>query len=164
VEKPDSLPLPRVDPVRGVFITSRRDEIQLSDKPVSGLIYERLLKEGKPKIPMVEVTLVGGRKQLEPHPGHEGYLALLEEWQEQAYLRMIKYLFTVGVKGQPPQSFVDEHLAFFPGSSEPDLKYLWVCSFVPDDDIEPLTQAIMGKSIPTAEGLQESADSFRHKG
>src|SRR5258706_10690513 len=94
--------LPRVDAARGVFITSRGDEIELSDKPVSALVVERIQAEGKPKIPMIEVSILG-RKQSEPHVGHEGYQARLKEWESESQIALMRYLFVVGTKGQPPQ-------------------------------------------------------------
>lgn len=156
--------LPRVDAARGIFVTSRGNEIQLSPNPVSALIVERLQAEGKPKIPMIEVLLLGKHKQLEPHVNHEGYQARLKEWQEEAQLKLIRYLFVVGTKGQPPQEFIDEQSPFFPGASEAEMKYLWVASQLPDDDMADFTEAIMGRSLVTAKGLDESADSFRREG
>lgn len=158
VETLGSLPLPRVDAIRGVFITSRKDEIQLSDKPVNGLVVERLAQDGKPSIPLVEVKLVGGRKQFEAHPGHEGYKAQLAEWQQESRIRILKYLFCLGVKGKPPQEFVDEHYNFFPNATELEMKYLWIASLVPDDDIDPLTEAIMGRTLPTTKAVDEVAN------
>lgn len=152
------LKLPRVDPARGVFITSRNEEIQLSDKPVSSLIVERLQQEGKPKIPMIEVTLMGKHKQMEPHVGHAGYQALLAEWQADAQMRVLRYLFVLGTKGQPPQSFIDEQSTFFPNASEQDYKYLWIASRLPDDDMGSFTEAIMGQTLPTAKGVEEVAN------
>lgn len=154
--------LPRVDVARGIFITSRNEEIELSDRPVSSLIVERLQAEGKPKIPMIEVTILG-RKQAEPHPNHEGYKALLIEWEVESQLKLLRYLFTVGTKGQPPQAFVDEQLPFFPNATEQEMKYLWVASRLPDDDLGAFTEAVMGRSLPTPAGQQESADSFRRE-
>jgi hypothetical protein len=149
-----------VDPVRGVFITSRGEEIQLSDRPVSALIYERLQNEGKPKIPDIEVTILG-RKAKEPHPGHPGYLARLAEWESESQLAVLRYLFTVGTKGTPPPEFVEEQRPFFPTATDLDMKYLWVASRLPDEDMALFTEAVMGKSLVTAKGLEESADSFR---
>lgn len=157
----NSLPLPRVDVARGVFITSWGTEIQLADRPVSALIVERLQSEGKPKIPMIEVTLMGKHKQLEPHPNHPGYLARLEEWQADAQMALVRYLFTVGTKGAPPQEFIDEQVSFFPNATAQEMKYLWVVSRLPNDDMSALTEAILGQSIPTPKGLEEVADSFR---
>lgn len=152
------LTLPRVDPTRGVFITTRNEEIELSDKPVSALIVERLQQEGKPKIPMIEVTVLGKHKQLEPHAGHPGYLAMLAEWQADAQMRVLRYLFVVGTKGKPPQSFVDEQATFFPNASDVDMKYLWIASRLPDDDMGAFTEAIMGRTLPTTKGVNEVAN------
>lgn len=155
--------LPRVDAARGVFITSRGEEIELSDRPISSLIVQRLQSEGKPKIPMVEVTLLGKHKQLEPHPGHEGYVARLKEWEEESQLAVLRYLFVVGTKGQPPAEFVEEQRGYFPSATDSEMKYLWIASRLPDDDMGAFTEAVMGRSLPTTKGMQESADSFRGK-
>lgn len=156
--------LPRVDVERGVFITSRNEEIELSDKPISALIVQRLTQEGKPKIPMVKVTLLGRHEQLEANPNHPGYVAQLAEWETEVSIRILKYLFTIGVKGKPPQSFIDDHLSFFPDASDLDLKYLWVSSLVPEEDIDAITEAIMGRTLPTNKGVAEAAKSFRGNG
>lgn len=157
----NSEPLPRVDIERGVFITSRNEEIELSDRPVSALIVERLQAEGKPKIPMIEVTVLGKHKQLEPNADHPGYLAQLKEWEAESQLRLLRYLFTVGTKGAPPQEFIDEQAPFFPNATEQEMKYLWVASRLPDDDLGYFTEAVMGRSLPTPKGQQDAADSFR---
>lgn len=149
---------PRVDPRRGVFITSRGNEIELSDHPISAMIVQRLSQLGKPKIPMIEVTLMGKHKQLEAHPHDEGYLALMEQWREEAELRTGTYMFNTGVKGQPPQDFLDEHVPLFPDASPAELKYLWVCSMLPTDDIIPFTEALVSRAAPTTKGLEEAAN------
>jgi hypothetical protein len=150
--------LPRVDVARGVFITSRNEEIELSDKPVSSLIVERLQQEGKPKIPMIEVTLLGKHKQLEPHVGHAGYQAMLAEWQSESQMRVMRYLFIVGTKGTPPQAFVEEQMTFFPNASDLEYKYLWIASRLPDDDMGAFTEAVLGRAIPTAKGMETAAN------
>lgn len=152
---------PRVDVQRGVFITSRGTEIELSSQPVSALIVERLQAEGKPKIPMIEVTLLGKHKQLEPFPQHEGYQTLLKEWEAEGQLKLMRYLFIVGTKGAPPQTFVDEQASFFPNATEQDMKYLWVASRLPDEDMGDFVEAVMGRTLPTAKGMEQAADSFR---
>jgi hypothetical protein len=155
--------LPRVDPARGVFITSRGDEIELSSKPISSLMLERLTNDGKPKIPMVEVTLMGKHRQLEPHPDDPGYKALLEEWTLESRMKTMRYVFIMGVKGQPPQDFMDEQRPFFPNATDSDFKYLWVASRLPDDDIDTFIEAVIGRTTPTQKGLAQSADSFQHQ-
>lgn len=156
--------LPRVDAARGVFITTRGTEIELADHPVSALIVQRIQQDGKPKIPMIEVTLLGKHKQLEPHPAHEGYQARLKEWEEESQITLLRYLFVVGTKGNPPQEFISQQIEFFPNASDSELKYLWVASRLPDEDMGAFTEAVMGRSLPTAKGLDESAESFRSEG
>lgn len=146
-----------VDPARGIFITSRGEEIQLSDKPVSALIVERLQNEGKPKIPMIEVSILG-RKQSEPHAGHEGYQARLKEWEGESQIAVMRYLFVVGTKGQTPQEFVDEQSDFFPNATAGEMKYLWVASRLPDDDMGLFTEAVMGRAIPSSKGVEQVAN------
>lgn len=154
--------LPRVDAARGMFITSKGEEIELSNKPVSALIVQQIQNQGKPSIPKVEITLLGKHKQLEANPEHPGYKAELKEWEENSNLAVLRYLCVVGVKGQAPAEFVDEHRVFFPNATDTEMKYLWVASRIPDDDLAQFTEAVMGQSIPTAKGLEESADSFRN--
>lgn len=149
-----------VDPVRGVFITSRGEEIALSDKPVSALIVERLQNEGKPRIPDIEVTILG-RKAKEPHPGHAGYIARLAEWESESQLAVLRYLFVIGTKGTPPPEFIEDQRPFFPNATDLEMKYLWVAARLPDEDMGLFTEAVMGRSLVTAKGLEESADSFR---
>lgn len=151
----------RVDARRGVFITSRGDEIHLSSKPISSLLIERVLSEGKPHIPMVEVTLLGKHKQLEAHPEHAGYKALLAEWETESKMRLMRYICIVGVKGETPEAFIAENREFFPNATANEWKYMWVVSLVPDEDIDVFTEAVIGNNIPTAKGLAESAESFR---
>lgn len=154
----ENTPGPRVDAARGVFITSRGTEIEFSSEPVSAMIVQRLSQLGKPKIPMTEVTLIGKHKQLEAHPQDEGYLALLDQWREEAEIRTGTYMFNKGVKGQPPQDFIDEHTPLFPEATPAELKYLWVCSMLPTDDIILFTEALISRAAPTAKGLEEAAN------
>lgn len=154
----EAVPTAHVDPARGVFITSKGNEIELSDKPVHALIVQRIGQAGKPKIPMVEVTLMGKHKQLEAHPQDPGYLALLAEWKEEAEIRASTYMFDVGVKGQPPQEFVDEHAPIFPGATQSEMKYLWVCSLLPYEDITAFSEALISRAAPTTKGLEEVAN------
>lgn len=152
-----------VDPARGVFITSRGDELQLTGKRINSLVLERITNDGKPRIPMVEVTLMGKHKQLEAHPNNEGYQALLAEWEEGRRVLVLRYLFLMGVSGEPDQAFIDDQRPFFPNATEADLKYLWVASLIPDDDIDTFMEAVMGQVMPTQKGLEQVADSFRDK-
>lgn len=154
----DEPKLPRVEPARGVFVTSTGEEIEMSGKPISSLIIERLINEGRPSIPMTEVTLLGKHKQMEANPNDPGYQALLKEWEEGQQMKLMRYLFVVGVKGQPSQEFIDEQRPFFPDATDGDMKYLWVASRIPDGDVGDFTEALMGRTLPTAKGVDESAN------
>lgn len=156
--------LPRIDPIRGVFMASNGEEIELADKPVNYLIIHRIQTDGKPKIPQIEVTLLGKHKQLEYYPGHEGYQARLKEWEAESELAQMRYLFVAGTKGQPPQEFIDEHLSYLPNATDSEMKYLWVASRLPYEDIGAFTEAVISKTITTTKGLDESANSFRREG
>lgn len=150
-----------LDAERGVFITSRNTEIELSGNAVSSLMLERITNAGKPKIPMVEVTLLGKHKQMQANPNEPGYLALLKEWENEQNVNMMRYVFNVGAKGQPPQEFIELQAPFFPDATSADFKYLWVSSKLPDEDINSFIETILGKSIATAKGVEQAADSFR---
>lgn len=155
------LTLPRVDVTRGVFITSRGDEIQLSPRPITSLMLERVTNQGKPRIPQKEVNIMGKHKQLEANEQDPGYLALLKEWQDNQNVRVMRYIFTVGTNATPPEEFIAAQAEFFPDATETDLKYLYVASLIPDSDIEKFTEAVLGQSMPTEKGLQAAANSFQ---
>lgn len=150
-----------VDVARGVFVTSRGEDIELSGRRVSSLMLERLTNEGKPRIPMKEVLILGKHKQMEAAPNDPGYLAMLAEWESNQRISSLIYVFTLGVKGKPEEEFVEEQKAFFPNASDVMLKYLWICSRLPDEDIDKLAEAIIGQMLPTSKGLQEAANSFQ---
>lgn len=150
--------LAHLDVEKGVFVTSNNNEIPLSGKGISALMLERITNEGKPKIPRQEVTLLGKHKELIANPNDPGYVALLEEWQGDQNIRVMRYMFNVGVAGVPPEEFVDEQRQFFPNASPADLKYLWVASLLPDADIDKFTEAIMGRGLTTTKGLEEAAN------
>ncbi|MBA3867785.1 MAG: hypothetical protein H0X30_01375 [Anaerolineae bacterium] len=145
-----------IDVDRGVFVTSRGEDIELSGKRISSLMLERLVNEGKPRIPMKEVLILGKHKQMEAAPNDPGYLAMLAEWESNQKIATLIYVFTIGVKGKPDAEFVEEQRAFFPDASDVMMKYLYVCSLVPDEDIDKLTEAIMGQFLPTAKGIEEA--------
>jgi hypothetical protein len=147
-----------IDAVRGVIITRSGVELELSGAILSSLFIERLANQGKPRIPMVEVTRLGKHKSLEPNPKDEAYLAALDEWRVEANTRTLRYLFTKGIKGSAPDEFVAEHRSYFPDADDQEFKYLWIMSLVEDADIEDFTDAVMGRYIPTQKGMEEAAN------
>jgi hypothetical protein len=74
----------------------------------------------------------------------------------------MRYVLTEGVEENPPKDFIKRYKElYFPDATTDELKYLWVASFVPDqDDVSLLMRAIMGQTIPTSEGLEEAAATF----
>lgn len=147
-----------VDATRGMFITSKGKEIELSGQAISSLMLERLTNEGKPKIPMIEVTLLGKHKQMQANPNEPGYLALLKEWEGDVNVKTLRYIFVIGAKGQPPQEFVDVQAQFFPEASDLEMKYLWVSSLLPDEDIDVFTEAVLGRTTATTKGVESAAN------
>jgi len=160
----DDMTLPRVDTARGVIITRSGSELELSGNTITSLMIERVVNEGKPDIPMVQVTIGGKYKQLEANPNDPRYLQAFEQWQTESNRRLLRYLILRGVKCDVPESFSDEHREFFPNASDNDMKYLYVVSLVPDEDVPFFMDAVMGRTMPTASGLEEAAKSFRSEG
>lgn len=154
----DTPPLARVDATRGVFITSRGDEIELSGQKISSLMLERITNEGKPKIPRKEVLLLGKHKEMQANASDPDYLALVKEWQEEQNVKVMRYIFVVGTKGQPSPEFVDTQRLFFPEANDLDMKYLWITSLLPDGDIDKFTEAVLGQTMTTTKGLEEAAN------
>lgn len=147
-----------LDAARGVFVTSKGNEIELSGQSISSLMLERVTNEGKPKIPRKEVLLLGKYKELQANANDPDYLALVKEWESEVNVKTLRYIFVVGAKGQPPQAFVDTQAQFFPNASDLDMKYLWVSSLLPDEDIDKFTEAVLGRSTTTAKGLEDAAN------
>lgn len=153
--------LPRIDPKRGVFITRSGVELEMSGKQVSSLILERIGNEGKPRIPLIEVTVLT-KKTVEYHPQDAGYVAALAEWEQDARIKTMRYMYTMGVKTPDiPEEFIEDHRSYFPNATAQDMKYLYIASLIPDEDIEKFTEAVMGQTMPTQKGTEEAADSFR---
>lgn len=154
----DMTPHAHLDAEKGVFVTSKGDEIELSGNPISSLMLERITNEGKPKIPRKEVLLLGKHKEMQANANDPDYLALLEEWKSEQNVKVLRYVFVVGAKGQPPQEFVDTQRLFFPDANEIDLKYLYISSLLPDEDIDLFSNVVIGKNLPTAQGINDAAN------
>lgn len=150
-----------LDVARGVFVTSEGKELEL--RPVRAMIYERIVnsKVGEPQIPMVEVTIAGKHKRLEPNPADPDYLKAMSDWAQEKAFGLAFYLFTAGIKGQPDKAFVDEYRVYFPQANDVEMKYYWVVAQVPDGDIEALMEAVTGQTIPTQAGLELAAETFQ---
>lgn len=159
----ESQPTWQLDVAEATFTTSTGNVLQLKrPNGITSLVLERVRQQGKPKIPMVEVTIGGKYKQLEANPNDANYKAHLEEWESEAGLRVMRYVYTMGVQADMPPEYVEAQREFFPDATETDFKYLWIASQVPDEDTQALTEAILGMNQPTARGLKDAADSFRN--
>lgn len=151
-----------LDTARGVFVTRSGFELTLVRVPY--LVLERLLndKEGRPKPPIVEVTIAGKYRNREPNPNDPDYKQALAEWDSEYQFRLFRYLFSKGLTCEVPNEFAHEHKEFFPGSSDSFIQYLFVCTLMEDDsdEIAALSNAIIGQSMPTTSGLEASAARF----
>lgn len=156
--------LPRVDTQRGVIITRDTTELTLSGNAITSLMIERVINEGKPDIPQVQVTIGGKYKQIESNPNDPNYIAALERWQEESNRRLLRYLIVRGIRCDVPETFIAEHREYFPNANDNDMKYLYVVSLIPDTDVSFFMDAVMGRTMPTASGLEEAATSFRSQG
>lgn len=154
----DSTSTAHVNAEKGVFVTSKGDELVLTGQAISSLMLERITNEGRPKIPRVEVTLLGKYKEVQANPHDPGYLALVKEWEAEQSIRVMRYMFCVGVKATPSPEFVELHRQFIPEASDLDLKYLWVSSLVPDKDIDAFTNALLGQFGVTTKGIDDAAN------
>jgi len=154
----DMTPHAGFDATRGVFITSRGDEIELTGKPINKLMLERIVNENKPKIPRKEVLLLGKHKEMQANANDPDYLALVEEWNAELKITILRYLIVVGVKGQPPQEFIDTQRQIFPQSNDTDMKYFWVGSMLADEDIESFSETILGSGTATTKGVESAAN------
>jgi hypothetical protein len=67
-------------------------------------------------------------------------------------------MFAVGTKGTPPPEFVEEQGTFFPNATAAEMKYLWVASRLPDEDMGDFTEALLGRVIPTPKAVEEVAN------
>lgn len=155
----------QLDVENAIFTASSGKTFQLRrPNGITSLVLERVKQQGKPRVPMVEVTIGGKYKQLEANPNDAGYKALLEEWEAESGLRTMRYIFVTGIEEDVPPEFAQEKGEFFPDATGTDFKYLWIVSHLSDEDTEGLTEAILSMSIPTARGLKDAANSFRHNG
>lgn len=137
-------------------------------RKLSSLVVERIQSDekGKPQIPVQEVRYANDQTAQEANPNDPDYLLELSKWQINKSYLLMRYVLTEGIVENPPKDFIKRYKElYFPDASNDELKYMWVASFVPDqDDISLLMKAIMGQTIPTGEGLEEAAATFQGNG
>ena len=149
-----------LDAERGVFITSEGRELRL--RKIRALIAERLVngQTGRPKVPVVEVTIAGKHKRTEENPADPDYQERLKAWEAGKQERLMTYLFTEGIDGMPSEDEALQFQILFPESNAVEIRYVWLASLIPDDDVPDLMEAIISRSLVTAKGLETSAQNF----
>lgn len=148
------------------------DGTRLTLLPIAKLILERLYNDtsGKPKVPIIEVTIAGQYKRNEANPEDPDYKQALEKWQSEKNIGLARYLVIHGIAESAPDEFIEEYRSYSPGMADHDLKYLWVLTkFGPDDatqtqGVKVLSEAITGQTVPTAEGLAKAEATFPSNG
>lgn len=156
---------PGFHPERGVFITLSGQTFTLAK--TNPLLIERLVdtQQGKPDVPVIEVSAPGGRKRLESHPRDPDYLDAVAIWEREKQIKLLVYLFSKGIQESPTEAEVEELRDVLPGESEAMYKYLWIGEKVEGDldegEAVQLMQAIMGLVRPTQGGLEEAAATFQ---
>lgn len=163
--------LPRLDPEKHLVYLSNGEVLQL--KPIhqlriANLYNDRTGEPEPPEPPLVEVVYGGKIKRMEPNRGDPDYQALYtayeaehEEWNARHQLRIMQGLYLQGIEvGDIPAEFAEEHAYFYPDSNKFSLRYDYICSLVPDEDIEWLVEAITGQTTATPKGVAEAEQSF----
>lgn len=159
-----------VDYANRQYIT--KEGIRLTLKPLSRLVLERLYNntDGKPKIPIIEVTIGGQFKRMEQNPEDPDYKTALDEWQSERNIGLARYLFVHGIVEDPPETFTNEYRSYSPNMGDYDIKYLWIVSLLGATDEEQMTgmkdlsEALTGQTMPTEKGMREAEESFRSNG
>lgn len=154
-----------VDTKAGTFTTSKGEVLAARmDVDVSATLLDRMRLQGKPEVPMVEVTVIGGRKQWQSNPQDPNYLAAVELFNNESNERIARYVLLHLLKSRPvPEEWLAVHREYFPGASEAELKFNWLSSRIGDtaEEWSAVTAFALGRAIPTQEGLNEAAASFR---
>lgn len=152
---------PYLDPAKREFHCSNGTVWKLSSRTFNPLIVMQIQSNGRPEVPKVEVTLLGKHKQLQDNPNDPAYKTALEQWHIQANTRVMQYIFGTGINsGEIPDEFVEEYLEYVPNAKNAEIKYAYITSMTPTDDIGALMDAIMGETEPTEKGMQQVAQSF----
>lgn len=148
------------------FVT--RTGVRLTLKPLPKLVLDRLYSDqhGKPKVPIVEVTVGGKFKTMQENPDDPDYLEQLAKWEQDKSRRILYYGMTNGIEEDPPQEFVDEYRVYFPGETLAGLKYIWIVSMLgaEGEDVELLSEAIVSQTVATEKGIKSAEDSFQSDG
>ena len=130
------------------------------------LFLERLSSDesGKPSVPEVEVTYLGGKKGKEQNPNNPEYLEAVKTWKGKREMAMIMTIIGRGVADNPPEDFVIEMKEMFPSYTQGQMKYLWVTTLLLEpNDVLDLISAIMSLTMATEDEVESAMDKFRRE-
>lgn len=144
-----------------IFTTSEGIRLTLTKGKLNRFVAERIFNGGKPEVPRKEVLLLRKYKQIEANPNDPGYLALLAEWESKRKIDFGVYLLSLGIADTVPSEFIEDNTTYLPDANPQEMKYMWVCSLMSEDDLNALIELLSAQLMPTAQGLKQSADSFQ---
>lgn len=131
---------------------------------ISTLILERLRADvhGRPTPPIQTVTYANGATAEEANPNDPDYLRAMQEWELARAYKVTRYTLTEGIVEEAPKEFSKRYRElYFPEATEDELKYLWVCSHLSDQDAAvELMKIIVGQTIPTEQGFEQAKETF----
>lgn len=139
--------------------------VVLELKPVPDYLLEFALNDdtGRPSPPVVLVKMPNGQTRKESNSFDPKYQRDLQVWETRRNMKMYRLLVSEGIITDPPADWIEgEKLRhYFPGMSVEDMRYMWISKIVDPNELEDLTKAIAGQTVPTQEGLEESERKFR---
>ena len=143
-------------------------------RPINPMILSRFqveMRKTEPRIPLKVVSYGKDRWGEEPDPESAAYLQAHEIWDAEKNAQQLEFVFSLGIADDPPatDALLDATEDFFPDRSPRTRKYDWVCQFLQLDmaegedainEIEELSEAILGQSVVTQDGLEQAKAEF----
>lgn len=121
------------------------------------LNFQTAWERKKPLPPLVKTELGD-----DYNPADERYKRELAMWNADYLIAQSHFVVRIGVVNPVPKVFATEAKTLYPEMTDDDLKVEWVYSLVGDpEDMAKLTEAVMGTTMPTEEGIKEASNSFR---
>jgi hypothetical protein len=151
-------------------------EIEVQVEPISPLIMQKLNAEGapvRPRIPIERLVLKGGSIQERPNPESMDYKASMDEFallkdehDTAVTMRMLRFILVFAIRKPDTadyQEYVDHWQDFEPDPRE--LQYMYMSQQMNDGDdpngeIGKLISFVLGQTVATEEGVQESMEVF----
>lgn len=156
---------PYIDFENRIYHVDDKQTLTLQTIPVMGLMLLRSTQTGKPTPPSIE-TKYGdkGTTVIEKNYYDPGYLKAVDDWEQDKQLNITKYLLWFGVKETVPEDVEQLYKDVLPDLNKGEVKYMWICSIIPIEKFNDLTQAILGQNTVTEKGLEQVAESFPNNG